>query len=204
MEPDTTLKALFKPGDATTYFEVRDRPFDAGATEYSSVNAWWLAELSRLIYREGPDEREPSLGDLTRSEVLAGLGLTEGFNHSLEAQFSLIAPTDQSFAIVVFRGSHNLLDWITNFKTLPAACNPGLQVHCGFQEALDTVWSDLAELLRGWTRPLFFTGHSLGAALATLAAARHGGPSQLYTYGSPAVGDEDFAGMLGNVKSFRI
>ncbi len=36
------------------------------------------------------------------------------------------------------------------------------------------------------------TGHSLGAALATLAADRYGNVQGLYTYGSQRVGDSDF------------
>jgi hypothetical protein len=36
------------------------------------------------------------------------------------------------------------------------------------------------------------TGHSLGAALATLAADRYGNIQGVYTYGSPRVGDRAF------------
>ncbi|MCA9453043.1 MAG: hypothetical protein KC584_10520, partial [Nitrospira sp.] len=42
-------------------------------------------------------------------------------------------------------------------------------------------------------RTFWFTGHSLGAALATLAADRYGDVQGLYTFGSPLVGDEGFA-----------
>jgi len=71
-------------------------------------------------------------------------------------------------------------------------------VHSGFKDALDAVYPRLAARLDALraekpTRPVFFTGHSLGAALATLGADRFGGVRALYTFGSPLVGDEAFA-----------
>ena len=47
---------------------------------------------------------------------------------------------------------------------------------------------------------LFFAGHGLGAALATLAAARHT-PTALYTYGSPRVGDAACATSLRSIEN---
>ena len=66
----------------------------------------------------------------------------------------------------------------------------------GFSEGLDTVWigegmlDKLKEMHAQSPRPIFVTGHSLGAALATIAAARlavdHDLPlTALYTVGSP-------------------
>jgi hypothetical protein len=72
------------------------------------------------------------------------------------------------------------------------------RVHSGFQQALDKVWPRVEELLNKFrsSHPqaeIVFTGHSLGAALATLAVNRfQGGGGSLYTIGSPRVGNKPF------------
>src|SRR3954451_8447507 len=70
-------------------------------------------------------------------------------------------------------------------------------VHRGFQAALNEVWEDTARKLADCrarsNKEIFFTGHSLGAALATLAISRFGGENaSLYTFGSPRVGNRAF------------
>jgi triacylglycerol lipase len=66
-------------------------------------------------------------------------------------------------------------------------------VHDGFARALEVVWKELSKTLeRLSSRPVWFTGHSLGAALATLAAFRFKAASGVCTIGSPLVGNGDF------------
>jgi hypothetical protein len=71
-------------------------------------------------------------------------------------------------------------------------------VHAGFQLALNAVWSDVRSKLQGYRAanpdsPLFFTGHSLGAALATIAVARSEHRNlALFTFGSPRAGNKAF------------
>jgi predicted lipase len=73
------------------------------------------------------------------------------------------------------------------------------QVHKGFWKALQAVWVDLCTVLaqvRDRQQPIYITGHSLGGALAILAAAQlvqAGHPVQgVYTYGAPRVGNRKF------------
>ena len=69
------------------------------------------------------------------------------------------------------------------------------RVHMGFADALERIWNDIDAALAGLEGELLCTGHSLGAALATLAASRRPG-SRLITFGSPRVGDDDFVAAL--------
>jgi triacylglycerol lipase len=67
-------------------------------------------------------------------------------------------------------------------------------VHSGFLEALNEIWPALeAELQRLPGRKVWFCGHSLGGALATLAADRFAETRGVCTFGCPLVGDAAFA-----------
>ena len=66
------------------------------------------------------------------------------------------------------------------------------RVHRGFKAALDLVWDDINKHMvesKSNKKNIIITGHSLGAALATLVAGRLNNPKvELYTFGSPRVG----------------
>jgi hypothetical protein len=82
-------------------------------------------------------------------------------------------------------------------------------VHPGFRRALDAVWTQLraAAVLPGGDR-LFVTGHSLGGALAVLAAFRLRGEAGInaeavYTFGLPRVGGAKFGAIYEPILGFR-
>jgi triacylglycerol lipase len=59
---------------------------------------------------------------------------------------------------------------------------------------VDDLWPLLEDMLRANTRPVWFCGHSLGGAMATISAYRcrtssiASNPRELHTFGSPRVG----------------
>jgi triacylglycerol lipase len=67
-------------------------------------------------------------------------------------------------------------------------------VHSGFNREVEDLWPLLEEMLRGIRQPIWFCGHSLGAAMATICAYRcktssiTSDPQELHTFGSPRVG----------------
>ena len=78
---------------------------------------------------------------------------------------------------------------------VPWSGRSGGRVHSGFRNSLDEMWPEVAarvEAIREG-RSLWLCGHSLGGALATLAADRLTGITGVFTFGSPAVGDAGFA-----------
>src|SRR5471030_2213161 len=151
------------------------------------------AELSRLAYFRFECD------DAARAAVTAALGQVG----LAGLRFFCAADTDtQAFATIsndglsaylAFRGTQvdavgdlrSDLDF--SFTTWQGAG----QVHSGFHSAFLSVRDEvLAWAAQQGAASICVTGHSLGAALATLAAAVLPGAS-LITFGSPMVGDAD-------------
>jgi triacylglycerol lipase len=71
-------------------------------------------------------------------------------------------------------------------------------VHRGFKREVDDLWPRLEQALVNNTRTLWFTGHSLGAAMAAICAGRcklsyiKSTPRALFTYGSPRIGNRRY------------
>ncbi len=190
---DRSFEALFGPNRVYPYFEhAKDYPFDAAAGAFSRVNAWWLAEASMLVYVNDTEFTEQKLAK-------AGLGNVRTYSSPANSGHhtqALIA-SNKTFAIVALRGTEpdEPKDLLTDLNFLQVGSEDGGKVHLGFKAALDDIWEDMKpalERLNNGQRTIWFTGHSLGAALAVLAADRFGEAAGVYTFGSPRVGDAGF------------
>ncbi|PLN85474.1 alpha/beta-hydrolase [Aspergillus taichungensis] len=117
----------------------------------------------------------------------------------------LAADATNNRLVLSFRGTRSLSTWIANLdlvlEDLDDELCLGCSAHHGFWRSWQTVEKNLtAEIDSALkTRPGYsvtFTGHSHGAALATLGAValRNAGYKiELYTYGSPRVGNTELA-----------
>jgi pimeloyl-ACP methyl ester carboxylesterase len=185
MKYDPTRRALYSPGE--------DAPVEDFAASWTIDQI--CAELSRLSYVRFEDGEFPKLQDALRK---AGFGEPEPFNDKEKhAQgFGTVAPDGTAF--VAFRGTEidSLIDILTDVRARLVPWNGGTRVHCGFREAYQSLGEQVGMWL-GRTRHhrLVVTGHSLGAAMATLMATEHPA-AELVTFGSPRVGDVAFADLF--------
>jgi pimeloyl-ACP methyl ester carboxylesterase len=180
--------------------------FEPDTLGHSAVNAVALCNAALLTYSDSASVRRfLSKWQFADVRILRGFH-TQGF----------IARQGNTL-IVAFRGTEpiNACDWLTNVnyhqrELLPDV--PGL-VHQGFACALEEVKEAMvnavAELSSVGVTQTFITGHSLGGALAVLAASILQGRQKIaavYTFGQPRVGDLRFSmafdAKLGNV-TFR-
>ncbi|MBS0263925.1 MAG: hypothetical protein JSS02_18445 [Planctomycetes bacterium] len=217
--PRQTVSNLIPPFADYVYFEDPHRfPFRPLAAEFDPVNAGWLMDASMLVYGEEGWIRER----VSRfAEAVRGVRVRL-FNGTSTQGLVLQLP---EVVIVAFRGTRidRILDgidllprpagapaeerrragvlWAVNWRDFLSDAKFALGsdgIHLGFRQALDQpgVWTEIvAYLATLGERPVWFTGHSLGAALATIAAARYAAmrPVQgLYTFGSPRVGNRQF------------
>lgn len=72
-------------------------------------------------------------------------------------------------AIFVFRGTNDIVDVLTDMNIIRTRTNIGL-IHQGFYESWLYVRNQIFEYMNLSSHKLFFTGHSLGGALAIIAA----------------------------------
>lgn len=190
MQYDASREALYSP-------EKDESVLDPGW--FSGKPYALVAQLARLAYWRF--EHDP--GPL--SHILAGHGLewTKAFV-DVAADTQAFACRDGAGTVYVsFRGtqSDNLVEPVNNLKAWRLDWDGPGKIHSGFGDAYCGKAGSAGVPVRGQIREwlaatgparIVMTGHSLGGALATLCAIDHPG-AELVTFGSPRVGNMEFA-----------
>ena len=104
--------------------------------------------------------------------------------------------------VLAFRGTQpeELSDLLADLNAIPRGAMTHGLVHSGFRGELDKLWDDIVKHQKSHSsRKLYITGHSLGAAMATIATSRFEETmkvEQLTTFGSPRVGTRKFVNAI--------
>ncbi len=190
MHYDSTRDGLYRP--------YTRPPLDAGL--FAGKRDALCAELSRLAYFAFP----PRTSALPQALADHGLGEIACFE-DVSTHTQAIAGMDGSrTAFIAFRGTQsgieNIVDLIIDLKAWHLNWDGPGKIHTGFGEAYcgkpGSGEVPVRKQVRDWIAAagparLVLTGHSLGAALATLCAIDHPA-AELVTIGSPRVGNADF------------
>ena len=171
-------------------------------------NALFLSRACELAYLAEPEASPRFLSELGLTAKLISVDNTQVY----------VGESDAA-VVVAFRGSEapntldGLKDWLltnaNNYLILPegqsgtdfAAAGVGARFHRGFLDALAMIWEQLFAAVdqaqKAKARPLWITGHSLGGAIALLAAWRFQrnflAVHEIITFGAPMIGNDTAA-----------
>lgn len=140
--------------------------------------------------------------DATAKFNALGYSIVEFFDIK-GAQAYLLKGVDSH--VLSFRGTEvteksDVLADLTSGKNIEAC---GGKVHVGFKGEVNKVWPAIERAVTG-IDTVYVTGHSLGAAMATIAASRMQDKVEaLITFGSPRAGNQEFVNSLA-VTHYRV
>ena len=157
---------------------------------FNITEAKRCAAFSKLVYKSESEVKAELLELKAERVVWFSRNGTEAFACILDKQIYFC-----------FRGTQptSFRDILADLKAYRTASYTGGRVHDGFKDALNEIWGYIDTYYEENKyinaeskafRQIICTGHSLGAALATLAAKRLPNMYKLYTFGSPRVGNK--------------
>jgi hypothetical protein len=199
IEYDPSRSALYTP-------QARPTLFVAGG-QYSTVQLG--IECARLAYLRAADEPDAADDPKRLADALTavGFGKPQPIRGAVGTQLFGAYRQRDKLALIAFRGTQpdELADLATDLEASTMPWPAGGRVHRGFGTAIQSVTDQVDAWLSGLParNGLLLCGHSLGAALATLAAS-FWKATDVVTIGSPRVGDAAFVTTIEQVPMTRI
>jgi len=171
--------------------------------------AYLLAQASTLVYM-GPCSilrTTEEWGDSRLRVVPVGssspVKSADGECHDSPGRDQAVILAHDDAIVVAFRGTNQFANWATNLSFVPRTLLQQQWTHRGFEDAFERLSEPLLGALqevRNNNQSVWLTGHSLGGALAILAAERFeraGIPVEaVYTFGQPRAVSEAVATKL--------
>ena len=171
-------------------YQFRSKPLEGPIAQRSLLGRSLLfAELAKVAY----------LAEESAAQIVDDIGLRETLFFDRDGSQAYVFKTDTD-CIVACRGTepHEWNDIKADVDAVTAVAETVGRVHRGFKKEVDDLWPRLEEALIQNDKTLWFTGHSLGGAMATICAGRcylshiKSTPSELFTFGSPRVGNKRY------------
>lgn len=159
-----------------------------------------FAKLSSIAYNDNIKEVKKQVKNL-------GFTTVEFYDRDGAQAYRFM---DKDDLVIACRGTQPTQwnDIKADLQAVPVVAETVSRVHQGFKKEVDDLWPMIIEDItrtQNLDKKLWFTGHSLGAAMTTIMASRcHHDPElpdpiETYTYGSPRVGWPTYVKSLGMV-----
>ena len=159
-----------------------------------------FAKLSNIAYNDNIKEVKKQVKKL-------GFTTVEFYNRKGAQAYRFMNTED---LVIACRGTQptEFNDIKADLNAIPVVAETISRVHRGFKEEVDELWPMVCDDMtrtQNIGKKVWFCGHSLGAAMATIMASRCfyyasvPNPEELYTYGSPRVGWRKYVNSLGVV-----
>jgi len=155
-----------------------------------------FANLASIAYSDDVD-------DVTSKVKNLGFTKVNFYNYGGAQAYRFVSKDD---VIIACRGTQpgEFNDIRADLRAIPVMAETVGRVHLGFKQEVDELWPMVKEglLTLKKERAAWFCGHSLGAAMATIMASRCNQDAEmpdiqeLYTYGSPRVGNRKYVNSL--------
>lgn len=196
---DPTTANLFYPPIRHDYVYFEGPRYTSGKSLFA--DAAWAADAAMFAYARYSSARiaEGEYMDILHA---AGFPIAEPigdcFVENARAARGFFAANDD-FGMLAFRGTEkgNNNDMEADIDVVLIEDN-GVKVERGFYNYLQAQWPKVVNAVKKYrqthpTQDICITGHSLGAAMASIAFTDlHDPATSLYTFGCPRVGDKTF------------
>jgi triacylglycerol lipase len=158
-----------------------------------------FAEISMVSYND--------LDEATRAAKILGFEDLTFFEHHGSQAYRLRNEHD---CVIACRGTepNEWNDIRADANVVAVLAETAGKVHRGFKTEVDDLWPMLETALVSNVQPLYICGHSLGGAMATICALRcylshiDTNPVELFTFGSPRVGNSQYLNYV-HIEHFR-
>lgn len=152
-----------------------------------------FAELSMIAYND----------DVEVSQAVGAVGFDriQFFDRDGSQAYKIENDND---VVITCRGTepNEWNDIQADANAIAAVAETAGKVHSGFKKEVDDLWPEIQKVLIRQRKPLYFCGHSLGGAMATICAGRcylahiKAEPAEVYTFGSPRVGNRRYVNFV--------
>jgi|TARA_R110000796_G_scaffold48135_4_gene115607 triacylglycerol lipase len=165
---------------------------------------WAVTELCSHLCDKAYSDKEGMITYLKENNIK--YSSVKFFTNDSAQGYGIVMP---DYVVIALRGTEptKAKDMLADIKAWPSESDTDGKVHAGFKAEIDKLYPALVKWLKPKSKKkLIITGHSLGAAMATILASRLKPTSPdlvLYTFGCPRVGNREWGVQFDDIEAYR-